>query len=38
LQEAGGNITHAAKLLGVSLRGLHKRLSTLGIDASRFRG
>lgn len=37
LQEAGGNVTDAARLLGISRRGMWARLSSLGIDPSAFR-
>jgi transcriptional regulator with PAS, ATPase and Fis domain len=37
LRESDGNVTHAAAALGVSLRGLWKRLATLKIDPADFR-
>lgn len=37
LRESDGNVTSAAKALGISLRGLWKRLTTLDIDPSDFR-
>jgi len=37
LTESGGNVTRAASALGVSLRGLWKRLATLDINPAGFR-
>jgi DNA-binding NtrC family response regulator len=35
LQETGGNVSEAAKALGISRVGLHARMKKLGIKASR---
>lgn len=37
LKETTGNLTHAARALGVSRMGLWKRLTALGIDPDRYR-
>jgi DNA-binding NtrC family response regulator len=37
MEENGGNVTHAAKALGISLRGLWKRIEALGIKPKDFR-
>jgi len=37
LRETEGNIAAAARALGVSYKGLWKRLGSLGIDPNRFR-
>lgn len=33
----GGNVTHAAKALGLTRNGLQKKLAALGIDAAQYR-
>jgi DNA-binding NtrC family response regulator len=38
LSESGGNISETARLLGISRRGLWKRMSTLGIAPDDHRG
>lgn len=37
LKEAAGNMAEAARHLGISYKGLWKRLRSLGIDPARFR-
>ena len=37
LTETGGNVSEVARVLGVSRRGLWKRMTTLGIDPTTHR-
>lgn len=37
LKETAGNVTHAAKALGISRRGLWLRMAALSIDPSTYR-
>jgi transcriptional regulator of acetoin/glycerol metabolism len=38
LKETGGNVIHAARLLGISQPSLYGRMTSLGIDPGKFRG
>jgi len=37
LRESGGNVSEAARLLGISRRGMWARIGSLGIDHQLFR-